>query len=65
MDLNYAPADLAFRDLARAWLAANLPADLQHKVLNHKRLSKNDFVRWHHILAGQGWVAPGICQRSW
>ena len=58
MDLNYAPADLAFRDTVRAWLAANLPADLQHKVLNHKRLSKDDFVRWHQILAGQGWVAP-------
>ena len=58
MDLNYAPADLAFRDSVRAWLAANLPADLQHKVLNHKRLSKDDFVRWHQILAGQGWVAP-------
>jgi alkylation response protein AidB-like acyl-CoA dehydrogenase len=58
MDLNYAPADLAFRDTVRAWLAANLPADLQHKVLNHKRLSREEFVRWHQTLAKQGWVAP-------
>lgn len=58
MDLTYAPADLAFRDTVRAWLAANLPADLQQKVLNHKRLSKDDFVRWHQIVSLQGWVAP-------
>lgn len=58
MDLNYAPEDLAFRDTVRTWLAANLPADLQHKVLNHKRLSRDDFVRWHRIVHRQGWVAP-------
>jgi alkylation response protein AidB-like acyl-CoA dehydrogenase len=43
----------------RAFLEAELPADLQHKVLNHLRLSKDDYVRWHKILARQGWVAPG------
>ncbi len=58
MDLNYAPEDLAFRDVVRAWLEANLPADLQHKVLNHKRLQRDDFVRWHRIVHRQGWVAP-------
>jgi len=58
MDLNYATSDLAFRDSLRSWLAANLPTDLQHKVLNHKRLSREDFVRWHKIVAIQGWVAP-------
>ncbi len=58
MDLNYAPEDLAFRDTVRAWIAANLPADLQHKVLNHKRLGRDDYVRWHKIVYGQGWVAP-------
>ena len=58
MDLNYASSDLAFRDSVRSWLTANLPTDLQHKVLNHKRLSREDFVRWHKIVAAQGWVAP-------
>ncbi len=58
MDLNYAPEDLAFRDTVRRWLAANLPADLQHKVLNHKRLARDDYVRWHQIVHRQGWVAP-------
>ncbi|MBC3935416.1 acyl-CoA dehydrogenase family protein [Undibacterium rugosum] len=59
MDLNYSAQDLAFRDQVRAYLDTHLPPDLQHKVLNHLRLSKEDYVRWHRILAKQGWVAPG------
>jgi alkylation response protein AidB-like acyl-CoA dehydrogenase len=59
MDLNYSEADLAFRDEVRAFLAEELPADLQHKVRRHLRLDKDDYVRWHKILARQGWVAPG------
>ncbi len=58
MDLNYAPEDQAFRDTVRAWIAANLPADLQQKVLQHKRLGRDDYVRWHRIVHQQGWVAP-------
>ncbi len=58
MDLNYTSEDLAFRDTVRAFLDANLPADLQHKVRAHLRMSREDYVRWHKILAKQGWVAP-------
>ncbi|MDB5797238.1 MAG: pimeloyl-CoA dehydrogenase large subunit [Paucimonas sp.] len=56
MDLDYSAEDLAFRDQVRAFLEANLPAELRHKVLNHLRLSKEDYVRWHKIVAKQGWV---------
>lgn len=56
MDLNYSSQDLAFRDTVAAWLQQNLPDDLRAKVLNHKRLSREDFVRWHRIVAAQGWV---------
>ncbi len=59
MDLNYTDEDLAFRDRVRVFLDENLPPDLQHKVRGHLRLSKDDYVRWHRILARQGWVAPG------
>jgi alkylation response protein AidB-like acyl-CoA dehydrogenase len=59
MDLHYSDEDLAFRDQVRAFLDSHLPKDLQAKVLKHLRLSKDDFVRWHKILATQGWVAPG------
>ena len=59
MDLTYTGDDLAFRDQVRAFLEAELPADLRHKVANHLRLHKDDYVRWHRILARQGWAAPG------
>ncbi|MFC5460604.1 acyl-CoA dehydrogenase family protein [Massilia niabensis] len=59
MDLNYSAEELAFRDEVRTFLDANLPADLQHKVRKHLRLTKEDNVRWHKILAEKGWVAPG------
>src|SRR5688500_19070085 len=54
MDLNYSPEELAFRDEVRAWLAANLPAELKDKA----HLSREELLRWHRILAKKGWVAP-------
>ena len=59
MDLNYSAEELAFRDQVRGWLEANLPADLREKVAHYAHLSKDDLLRWHRILAKQGWVAPG------
>ena len=64
MDLNYSPAELAFRDEVRGWLRDNLPADLREKVVNYDRLSKEDLLRWHRILARQGWIAPSW-PREW
>ena len=58
MDLSYSKEDLAFRDQVRGWLNANLPQDLRDKVANYAHLSKDDLLRWHKILAKQGWVAP-------
>lgn len=48
----------AFRAEVRAFLAEKLPADLRHKVLEHKRLKKEDFLRWQSILRRRGWAAP-------
>ncbi|MNQ12802.1 Acyl-CoA dehydrogenase [compost metagenome] len=47
-----------FRDEVRAFLRGQLPADLRRKVLDHQRLDKQDFQRWHRILHERGWVAP-------
>ncbi len=58
MDLNYSREELAFRDEVRGWLAANLPQDLRDKVATYAELSREDLLRWHRILARQGWVAP-------
>lgn len=56
MDLNYTSQELAFRDKVHDFLQAKLPKDLQAKVLNHKRLKKEDHVRWHKIVAAKGWA---------
>ena len=58
MDLSYSPEELAFRDEVRGWLAANLPEDIRDKLVNYQHLSKDDFVRWHKILADKGWAVP-------
>ncbi len=58
MDLNYSAEELEFRDQARTWLARNLPSDLKEKGERYEHLSKEDLLRWHRILAKQGWVAP-------
>jgi hypothetical protein len=58
MDLNYSQEESAFRDEVRGWLQANLPQDLRDKMANHDHLSRDDLLRWHKILAKQGWVAP-------
>ncbi|MBL0150894.1 MAG: acyl-CoA dehydrogenase family protein [Ideonella sp.] len=58
MDLSYSAEEQAFRDEVRAWLAANLPADIRDKVVNYQHLAKADYLRWHKILAGKGWSVP-------
>jgi alkylation response protein AidB-like acyl-CoA dehydrogenase len=58
VDLNYSPEEATFREDVRSWLAANLPRDLKEKVASYAHLSKDDLLRWHRILAKQGWVAP-------
>ena len=58
MDLNYSREEIAFRDQVRGWLKDNLPADLRDKIANYEELNREDLIRWHKILAKQGWVAP-------
>ena len=64
MDLNYSAEELAFRDEVRAWLGANLPAELREKGEKYEHLSKDELLRWHRILAKKGWVAPAW-PREW
>ena len=58
MDLHYTAGETAFRETVRAFLDTHLPADLQRKVRQHLRLNRDDYVRWHKIVAKQGWAAP-------
>jgi alkylation response protein AidB-like acyl-CoA dehydrogenase len=55
MDLNFTPEELAFRDEVRTFVAHNLPADIQHKVLNGLILHSTDYIRWQKILHAKGW----------
>ena len=57
MDLNYSAEELSFRDEVRAFVRDNLPRDISRKVLEHRRLHKDDIVRWQDILAAKGWLA--------
>jgi len=57
MDLSYSAEELCFRDEVRAFARDNLPQDIARKVLEHRRLHKDDMVRWQDILARKGWLA--------
>ncbi|MFT0140489.1 acyl-CoA dehydrogenase family protein [Alcanivoracaceae bacterium MT1] len=57
MDINFTAEEAAFRDEVRAFLKDKLPVDISRKVKEHKRLGKEDTVRWQKILNEQGWLA--------
>jgi alkylation response protein AidB-like acyl-CoA dehydrogenase len=58
MDLSYSPEEETFRQEVRGWLASNLPSDIRDKVVGYQHLSKDDYLRWHKILAAKGWSVP-------
>jgi alkylation response protein AidB-like acyl-CoA dehydrogenase len=59
MDLAFTPEEQAFREEIRAWVSANLPADLSHKVHNALHLTRDDMQRWAQILGSKGWLGHG------
>ena len=56
MYLAFTPEEQKFREDIRAWVGANLPADISHKVHNALRLSRDDMQRWAKILGKKGWL---------
>ena len=59
MDLAFTPDEQTFREDIRAWVHANLPTDISHKVHNALRLSRDDHQRWAKILGAKGWLGHG------
>src|SRR6266568_2170574 len=59
MDLAFTPEEQKFREDARAWVRANLPKEISHKVHNSLRLTKDDLQRWAQILGAKGWHGYG------
>ena len=58
MDLRFTPEELAFRDKVRTFMRTALPADIRSKLVEGRRLKKDDLVVWQRILNAKGWAAP-------
>ncbi|MES2950373.1 MAG: acyl-CoA dehydrogenase family protein [Pseudomonadota bacterium] len=56
MDLAFTPEEQQFREDIRAWVGANLPSDIAHKVHNALQLTRDDMQRWAKILGKKGWL---------
>ena len=59
MDLAFTPEEEAFRQEVRAWVHANLPKELSHKVHNALRLTREDMQQWARILGKKNWLGYG------
>lgn len=58
MNIDYSAAELAFQAEVRAFLKVQLPADISAKVLQGKRMGRDDYMRWQRILFDHGWGSP-------
>ena len=56
MDLAFTPEERQFADEVRAFVRANLPADVRDKVKNAKHLGRDDHMRWQQALGKRGWL---------
>lgn len=59
MDLAFTPEEQSFREEVRAWVRANLPQDIAHKVRHSLRLTRDDLQNWAKILGKKGWLGYG------
>lgn len=58
MDFALAAEDLAFRRDKRAWIRANLPADIAVRGKRGFHAPRADVETWTRLLNTQGWAAP-------
>ncbi len=58
MDLRFTPEENAFRAEVRAFMKDNLPATIRNKMIEGRRLGKDDLVTWQRILNAKGWAVP-------
>lgn len=57
MDLNYSPAEQAFQQEVRDWLAENLPDHIRDAVRSGGELTREMMDEWHGLLNKKGWLA--------
>lgn len=60
MQLAFTPAERAFREEVRDFLATELPDDIRRRWQDGSMIfpDRDDAVRWQKILYGKGWIAP-------
>ncbi|MEE4450636.1 acyl-CoA dehydrogenase family protein [Novosphingobium resinovorum] len=58
MDLDFTPAELAFRDEVRAFFAKTVPAEWLTRVRAGLRLEPAELIAYQKALAAKGWGAP-------
>jgi alkylation response protein AidB-like acyl-CoA dehydrogenase len=59
MDLNFTPAEQAFREEVRTFMRENLPADISDRIKRGLSIRAEDYTRWQKILHKRGWGAVG------
>jgi len=57
MNLEFSPQEMAFRDEVRAFIAEHFEP-IRRPFASRDEMGKEDYLRWHRILARKGWVAP-------
>ncbi len=58
MDLEFTPAEEAFRNDVREFFSAEVPARFSEKIRLGQHLSKAEQEEWHAILDRKGWLVP-------
>ena len=58
MDRHSTNEEIEFRREVREFFRTALPADIRRKTVRGQRLSREDVVRWTHILHAKGWATP-------
>jgi pimeloyl-CoA dehydrogenase large subunit len=58
MDLRFTADELKFRDEVRGFMRTALPAEIRRKLVEGRRLKKDDLVTWQRILNAKGWAVP-------
>ena len=58
MDLDFSPAEDAFREEVRNFVKENLPDHIRDKVMNGAHLNRDEHVLWQRTLHQHGWGGP-------
>jgi alkylation response protein AidB-like acyl-CoA dehydrogenase len=58
MNLDFSPAEEAFRTEVRAFVQRHLPATIRDRVAQGQQLARDQHVQWQRLLFERGWGGP-------